>query len=406
MTLHDAHPKTALRRGLLSEPFTNALYACAPYRGCGHACAYCDGRAEKYYVEGDFASDIIARRNLPDLLDIELGRLRERDSHQRRPLLSMGSGVTDSYQPAEAQLELSRRSAEVLLAHRQPAVILTKSALIRRDLDLWAELHRQAGCVLFMTITTTDETVRQHFEPGASSLIERFATLEAFKAVGIPTGILAMPLLPGICDSQSSLEALFARAGQAGVDFLMAGGLTLRPGRQKDHYLSVLQSFAPGLEGLYREAYAEERPSGAPMASVSRALQERVAPIQSASGLPWFLPHAVLRRILPEYEALHLLFCQMVEAYRAHRIDTRPLQTAARRYTDWLQEVRRGFNRQRSLPSDWIERQFLACLASSAWEELLGNTKLAAFSREIALRGRDWDWRSLRLLPGNAAEFY
>ena len=108
MNLTEAQPKTVLRRGLLPDIFTNALFATSPYRGCEHACAYCDGRAEKYYVEGTFAEDIVQRSQLPPALDQELGRLRERDGRGRRPLLSLGSGVTDAYQPVEASLEIGR----------------------------------------------------------------------------------------------------------------------------------------------------------------------------------------------------------------------------------------------------------------------------------------------------------
>jgi DNA repair photolyase len=248
-----------------------------------------------------------------------------------------------------------------------------------------------------MTFTSAGDAISERFEPGASPSSERFATLEAFKAKGIPTGILAMPLLPGICDSSQALQSLYDRALEAGVDFIMPGGLTLRPGRQKDYYLSVLRDFAPELEPLYQEAYAEERPSGAPLSRVSRELHRRTSPIQAVSGLPWFVPHAVLRRIVPEYEALHLLFCQMKENYQSRGIVTQALEQAATRYAEWLQEARRGFNRQRSLPGDWIERQFLARLASSAWEDLLGNAKLAAFSREV-IGGRNFDHRTLKLV--------
>jgi DNA repair photolyase len=388
---------SALRRGLLSEPFTGALYACAPWRGCGHACAYCDGRAEKYYVAGDFERDIVERVGLSEQLDVELGRLRERDSRGRRPLLSIGSGVTDAYQPLEAERQLMSRLAALLIRHRQPALVLTKSALVRRDLPLWTDLHQAAGFILLMTVTTTDQAIAARFEPGASPSAERFATLEAFKAAGIPTGVLAMPLLPGLSDGDDAIRDLFCHAANAGVDFVMPGGLTLRPGRQKDHYLAVLDGFAPQLAPLYREIYVEERPSGAPIAQASRVLYARLRAIQAESGLPARLPHAVLHRYIPEYEALHLLFCQMAELYQERGIDTRPLRAAAGRYGEWLRQARSTFNRSRRLEPDWISRQFQAVFASDAWEELLGNPKLAAFSREIVLSGKEFDYQTLKL---------
>ena len=336
MSLSVAHPKTGLRRGLLPDVFTNALYACSPYRGCNHACAYCDGRAEKYYVEGDFARDLVQRENLPELLAEELPRLRERDSQGRRPLLSLGSGVTDAYQPWESRLSLTRRVAEILVAHAQPTLLITKSALVARDIELWSELHEKAGFVLLMSLALGDEHLRRRLEPGASPLAARVETRRRLAERGIPVGVLAMPLLPGLSQDPDTIGTIFGQAVQAGACFVMPGGLTLRPGRQKEHYLRALARVAPGLVGPTSELYVEERPSGAPIRAAQQALMETVRPIQQASGLPWFLPHHVLRKIVPEYEALHLLFGQMAELYGARGITTAPLRQASSRYADWL----------------------------------------------------------------------
>jgi DNA repair photolyase len=397
MSLSDQPARTALRRGLLPDVFTNALYSCAPYRGCCHACAYCDGRAEKYYVEGDFARDLVKRGNLPELLDGELARLRERDSRGRRPLLSLGSGVTDAYQPWEAKLGLTRQVAEVLLRRGQPTLLITKSALVARDLDLWAELNRRSGFILLMSLALGSEAQRRRLEPGASSLDRRLDTLRRFADAGIATGLLAMPLLPGLSQDETTIRSIYRQAAQAGVSFIMPGGLTLRPGRQKEHYLNALVNFAPGLVEPTRQLYRENRPSGAPLRPSQDALMARIRPIQTESCLPWMLPHRVLRRMVPGYEALHVLFCQMIELYAARGVPTGGLRTAGTRYADWLRASRVAFNRRRSLEGDWLEREFRTLLAGRGWEELLGNQKLAAFSREVLGEGREFDYRTLRL---------
>ena len=105
--------KTGVSRALFAEPFLVSFYrALAPYRGCGHACRYCDGRAERYYVEGDFERDIAVRTNLPELVaaDVESGKMAKEWG-----AVCIGSGVTDVYQPLEEKLGLTRRTLEALL---------------------------------------------------------------------------------------------------------------------------------------------------------------------------------------------------------------------------------------------------------------------------------------------------
>ncbi len=181
--------KKALKKHPLVDPFFISKYATSPYRACEHACSYCDGRAEKYYVEGDFEQDIIIRRNLPDLLRMELSHLKERG------VVHFASGVSDPYQPVEKTELLMKKCAEVILQSDFPASVLTKSSLIMRDIDIWKQVHKKNGFCLLMTITFLDDKHRQIFEPGASSMEERFSTLKAFKERGIPTGVGDVPKL-------------------------------------------------------------------------------------------------------------------------------------------------------------------------------------------------------------------
>jgi DNA repair photolyase len=397
MALIAIEPRAVLRRGLLSDPFTNALYSFSPYRGCAHACAYCDGRAEKYYVEGDFGADIQYRANLAERLAAELPRLREVDEEGRRPLLSIGSGISDVYQGAESGFELTRKAAEILSEFGQPAFLITKSSLVLRDIDVWTRLNEKAGFVLVMTVAMADDGLRGIFEPGASPIPERLKALDAFHAAGCATGALGMPLLPGLSDSIPDIRSLIEAVIGAGVDYFMPGGLSLRPGRQKDHFLGVLAAHRPELLPLYGEAYAEERPSGMPKAAHSRALTERIGTARdqaaaSTGRKPSFcLPHRILRRIVPAYEALHILFLQMAQHYAERGVDTRPLKAASTRYAEWLRAERIRFNRSRSLDGAWLSRTFRSLIDSERWEALLVNGRLAAFARDIVLGGKEFD---------------
>ena len=381
----------ALRRAALVDSFTYSLYACAPYRGCGHGCAYCDGRAEKYYVEGDFQRDIMARQDLPERLAAELPGLREWGS------VSLGSGVTDAYQPCEETHRLTRCLVEALSLmpdHREagglgplPVVILTKSSRILEDLDLWSRINTRAAVLVLVSITSLNEELREIFEPGASPFQERLEVLRRFKAAGCLTGALVMPFLPGITDDDAAMRSLFGQLKVVGVDFALAGGLTLRPGRQKEHFFKVLREHRPDLEGLYHELYREERPSGSPVWAHRREQQGRIEAARKDIELPWLLPHKGLRRLLQPHDELAVVFWQMGELYQAHGVDTARLRRAGQRYEAWLKTCRTEFRRRRQLPSGWLTMRLEQATESGELAQVLDNAKLARFAQRI-LRDR------------------
>ena len=401
MQTSTASVSRALRRAALVDAFTYSLYACAPYRGCGHGCTYCDGRAEKYYVERDFERDIVARTDLPQRLAAELPRLREWGP------VSLGSGVTDAYQPCEGQLRLTRRLAEVLAAmpdHREeggmgplPAVILTKSSAILEDLGLWSRINARAAALVLVSITSMDEDLRRIFEPGASPFGERLEVLRRFKVAGCLTGALVMPFLPGITDDVASMSSLFNELKVAGVDFALSGGLTLRPGRQKDYFFSVLREHRPDLVGFYRESFGEERPSGAPVWSVRAEQQRRIEQARQGSGLPWLMPHKAMRRLLLPHDELAIVFWQMGELYRARGVETQRLRQSAKRYEAWLKACRTEFRRRRSLPSGWLSLRLEQALESGEMASVLDNAKLTHFVKRLVRDGALLDHETLRL---------
>lgn len=248
-----------LRRADLPDNFTRSLYGLSPYRGCAHGCRYCDGRAERYFVEGDFERDIVVRDRTPELLASELGKLREPG------MIAIGSGTTDPYQPVEERARIVGRCAELLADSGIPVTVMTKSNLVLRDLALWRRVNEQSLFVLLVSVTTLREDVRAAFEPGASPVQDRLAAMKAFKDAGCTVGALAMPFLPGLTDDEAGIRALYEELAAVGVDFVMPGGLTLRPGRQKDLFLRTLEEVEPELLGPVLELYREDRPSGRPV---------------------------------------------------------------------------------------------------------------------------------------------
>lgn len=388
-----------IRPADLPDNFTRSLYKIAPYRGCAHACRYCDGRAERYYVEGDFEKDIVDRPDIPDRLLADLPRLRESG------MIAFGSGTTDPYQPREAELGITGRCAEILANYtgegrlRIPALVMTKSRLVLRDLELWRRINEKSGFVLLVSLTSLDEDLRRRMEPGASSFQERLEVLRAFKAAGCGTGILAMPFLPGLSDGEASIRALYEAAAELEVDFIMPGGLTLRPGRQKDLYLDTISSFRPDLSPLLRDIYSEERASGAPRNSAMKDLADRIASIQKDYDLPWLLPHKCFARLLPAHDSFRILLLDMLELYRSKAVDTSRLRQSSRRYDAWLVAQRRIFRRSRSLDPSWLEGRLAQALNDGELGEILANDKLLAFSRKIINDGYYLDYASLELRP-------
>ncbi len=384
--------RRALGRANLPDNFTRSLYKLSPYRGCAHGCRYCDGRAEKYYVEGDFERDIVIRGYLPDLLAVELPRLREPG------MVGIGSGTTDPYQKAEAGERVVGRCAGLLADAGVPVTVMTKSDLVLRDLPVWSRLNGKSLFVLLVSITTLDDGIRSVFEPGASPMPARLSALRAFKEAGCAVGALAMPFLPGITDGADSVRALYAELADIGVDFVMPGGLTLRPGRQKDLYLETLRAYRSDLAAPTAALYREDRPSGRPVRDAEEALFHTLRDIQEEFGLPFLLPHRVFARALPDYDSFRVLLRDMIELYAARGVDIHPLRRSADRYDAWLIGLRRAFRRKRSLPAGWLPERFREGRTGGEMDRVLDNLRLSRFAREVLENGAILDYRTLKLV--------
>ena len=184
-----------------------------PYRGCYHACAYCYARPSHQYLGfgagTDFDRKIVVKVNAREVLARELAKR----SWKRE--LVVFSGNTDCYQPLEASYALTRRCLEVFLEHRNPIGMITKGALVRRDIDVLAKLAQRSLVHVSLTIPFASDEVGRKLEPGASSTSKRFETLRALSEAGIPTGIAIAPMIPGL--NESDIPELLERAKEAGA---------------------------------------------------------------------------------------------------------------------------------------------------------------------------------------------
>jgi len=193
-----------------------------PYRGCEHGCVYCYARPFHEYLGFsaglDFESKIMVKENAPELLRAELA------SPAWQPRVLALSGVTDPYQPVERRLRLTRRCLEVLAEFRNPVCVVTKNALVTRDLDLLGELARYRAAAVFVSVTTLDAELRRVLEPRTSPPQARLATIRALRSAGVPVGVLVAPVIPGLTDHE--IPALIGAAAAAGAQF--AGYIVLR----------------------------------------------------------------------------------------------------------------------------------------------------------------------------------
>jgi DNA repair photolyase len=212
-----------------------------PYRGCEHGCVYCFARPTHAYLglsPGlDFETRLFAKPEAPRLLADELAR-----PGYRPALMALGTN-TDPYQPIERTYKITRGILEVLAAFNHPLAIVTKSALVLRDLDILSEMARKGLASVSISLTTLDRDLARNMEPRAASPPRRLETIRRLAAAGVPVGVLAAPMIPALNDAE--LEAIFEASAEAGAT--AAGYVLLRlPLEIKDLFGEWLQAHAPG----------------------------------------------------------------------------------------------------------------------------------------------------------------
>jgi DNA repair photolyase len=211
-----------------------------PYRGCEHGCIYCYARPAHAYVglsPGlDFESKLFFKPRAAELLTRELGK------KGYKPAVIHIGGNTDPYQPQERTLRITRQILEVLSAHRHPASIITKSALIERDVDLLGPMGKAGLTRAAISITSLDRGLARVMEPRAATPERRLAALRALTQAGVPTMVMFAPVIPGLNDHE--LEAVLRKSAEAGA--IGAGYVVLRlPLEIKDLFREWLSSKLP-----------------------------------------------------------------------------------------------------------------------------------------------------------------
>jgi DNA repair photolyase len=191
-------------------PFTFSLN---PYRGCEHGCAYCYARPSHEYLGFsaglDFETKILVKEDAPELLRKEMGK------KSWVPQMVALCGNTDPYQPVERRLGVTRRCLEVFLEMRNPVGIITKNALVLRDLDLVSRLASMKLAAVTISITSLRDDLVRKLEPRTSTPANRLDAVAKLVAAGVPTMVFVAPVIPGLNDHE--IPAILAEAASRGV---------------------------------------------------------------------------------------------------------------------------------------------------------------------------------------------
>lgn len=211
-----------------------------PYRGCEHGCVYCYARPSHAYLGFspglEFETQIVFKPDVAALLERELSR----PGYVAAPM-TLGSN-TDPYQPVDRTLRLTRSVLEVLERFGHPVSIVTKSAGVLRDLDILARMAKRGLVRVWLSITTLDPALARRMEPRAASPARRLQAIEALAQAGVPAGVLAAPMIPGLNDME--LERILGAARARGARH--AGYVLLRlPHELRDLFTEWLQQHMP-----------------------------------------------------------------------------------------------------------------------------------------------------------------
>jgi DNA repair photolyase len=217
---YNDHSKSILVKN--NSPDLGLGYSINPYRGCEHGCIYCYARPTHEYLGFsaglDFETKIMVKRDAPELLEKEFLK------KSWEPQSVFFSGNTDCYQPAEKKLEITRKCLGIFLKFQNPVSIITKNALVQRDIDILKKLSALNLVRVVISITTLKKELQRKMEPRTSSPSMRLKTIEFLRNNGISTAVNVAPIIPGLTDEE--IPSILKAASESGA--ILAGRVMLR----------------------------------------------------------------------------------------------------------------------------------------------------------------------------------
>jgi DNA repair photolyase len=251
VTFHEVTAKSVLNKVVAGSrmPFE---WTINPYRGCSHACVYCFARKSHTYLDFDagldFDSQVVVKINAAEVLRRELAKPSWGRQH-----VALGTN-TDPYQRAEGRYQLMPGIIGALADSGTPLSILTKGTLLARDIPLLKHAAAQVPVGVGISLAMTDEHLAEAVEPGTPGPRARLKLISRLRDAGLPCGVMAMPILPWLSDSDEALDSLFGSLAASGATGVTAGALYLKPGT-REWFMQWIAREHPELAGKYRRLY-------------------------------------------------------------------------------------------------------------------------------------------------------
>ena len=258
MKIKEVTANSILRKYKRIDSWFISCYGMNLYRGCEHNCVYCEGRSEKYQVTGDFGKEIIVKTNAIEILEKELCP-KPRKKPLRSCYMMLGGGVGDSYQPVEKKYKLTQQTLRLLKKYKIPVSILTKSTLIKRDLDLLKEINTKKRVLINFSFSSTNDEISSFFEPNVPLPSDRLDIIRLFKEQGFSCGIFLMPVIPFITDTSEIMKQTLKDAYDVGIDYIIFGGMTLKKGKQKEYFYQKISDRYHDLLNNYDSIYRDNQ---------------------------------------------------------------------------------------------------------------------------------------------------
>ena len=220
------------------------------YKGCCHGCIYCDSRSDCYGIEG--FDTVRKKENALVLIEQNL------KSKRKKGVVATGA-MSDPYNPFEEKEQLTQEALKLLDAYEFGVAVATKGDLILRDISIFQQIASHSPVICKITITAAEDALAQKIEPYAPPSSKRFSVLRQLIEGGLFAGILLMPVLPFVTDTEENILSIVHQAAQCGAKFIYpAFGVTLR-GRQRDWYLKCLgEAFSKEIAQRYDRFYGEQ----------------------------------------------------------------------------------------------------------------------------------------------------
>jgi DNA repair photolyase len=239
-------------------------YTLNPYAGCSMGCIYCYTRGSKY--AGDHGTNVMAKSNAVPILKKQI---KNRIRRNERGIIVLGSAA-DPYPSVESEINLTREILGIIKRYKFPLHLCTKSTMILRDMDVLKEIREFSilpndlrdkmdfGVIISFSFSTLNEEIAQILEPGAPRPIKRLETMKKFSEAGFKTGIINMPVLPFISDSDEEIELIVKAAKSYGAHYILSAGLTLfgeAPEDCKTLYYNFLREYYPEILPKYKKIF-------------------------------------------------------------------------------------------------------------------------------------------------------